>query len=74
MNGGEHMCTNFGSHHETQLGHHPGACFCGCDGPMGFRPRFMTKEQKIERLGKYLHDLKDEAQAVEEHIEQIKQE
>ena len=41
---------------------------------MYFRPRFMTKEQKIDRLKQHLANLKDEAKAVEEHIVQVKKE
>ena len=41
---------------------------------MNFRPCFMTKEQRINKLKQYREDLKNEAKAVEEHIVQIKKE
>ena len=74
MKGGDRMCCNTGSHHGSERWGHSGVCFCGCDDVMKFRPRFMTKEQRINRLKQYLEDLKNEAKAVEEHIVQIKKE
>lgn len=72
MWGGDHMCCNTGSHHGSERWGHPGVCFCGCDDAINFRPRFITKAQKINRLKQYLEDLKNEAKAVEEQIAQIK--
>ena len=68
------MCCNTGSHHGFQRWGHQNVCFCGCDSPFQHRPCFMTKEQKISGLQKYLEDLRDEVKAVEEHIGQIKKE
>ena len=72
--GGDSMCCSTGSHQEFQKWGRPGACLCGCDDSMYFGPRFMTKEQRIDRLKQHLANLKDEANAVEEHIAQIKKE
>ena len=74
MKGGDRMCCCSGSHHEFQRQGRHGACFCGCDDPIYFRPRFVTKEQRINRLKQHLEDLKNEVKAVEEHIAQIKKE
>lgn len=68
------MCCYTGSIHEFQRAGHQNVCFCGCDEPLYFRPRFMTKKQKIARLENHLENLKEEAKAVEEHIAQIKKE
>ena len=68
------MCCATGSHHGFQrMGHHD-VCFCGCDDPGYFRPRFVTKKQRIARLEKHLEELRDESKAVEEHIAQLKKE
>jgi hypothetical protein len=74
MKGGDRMCCTTGSHHGFQRWSQPNVCFCGCDDSMYLRPRFMTKEQRINRLKQHLEDLKNEAKAVEEHIVQIKKE
>ena len=37
-----------------------------------FRRRFATREERIARLGTYLGELRSEAQAVEEHIAELK--
>ena len=74
MKGGDRMCCSTGSHQKFQQWGHPGACLCGCDDFVYFRPRFMTKEQRIDRLKQHLADLKDEAKAVEEHIARVKKE
>ena len=74
MQGGDNMCCETSSHHGFQRWGHHNVCFCGCDDPMYFRPRLMTKEQRIARLKRHLDDLRDEAKAVEEHIAQIKKE
>ena len=74
MKGGDHMSCNTGSHHVSERWGHPGICFCGCDDVLNFRPRFLAKEQRLNRLKQYRDDLKNEAKAVEEHIVQIKQE
>ena len=74
MKGGETMCCDTGSHHGFQRCGHQNVCFCGCDDPGSYRPRFMTKKQRITNLEKHLEVLRDEAKAVEEHIAQIKKE
>jgi hypothetical protein len=68
------MCCATDIHHGMQRWGLPGACFCGCDDPLFYRPRFMTKEQRISRLNQYLEDLKHEVKAVEEQVAQIKKE
>ena len=68
------MCCNTASHHGFQRAGHPGGCLCGCDDPMYFGPQFMTKKQKIASLEKHLENLRDQAEAVAEHIAQIKKE
>ena len=74
MKGGETMCCTTGSHHGFHGSGHQNVCFCGCDEPGSYRPRFMTKKQRIANLQQYLEALQDEAKAVEEHIAQIKKE
>ena len=68
------MCCTTGSHHGSQRWGHQNVCYCGCDEPQSFRPRFMTKKQRIAELETYLENLRDEAKAVGEHIAQIKKE
>ena len=38
----------------------------------GFRRRFATRDERIARLSTYLSELRSEAQAVEEHIAELK--
>ena len=68
------MCCTTGSHQGFQRMGPQNACLCGCDDPLYFGPQFMTKKQKITRLDKHLENLKDQAEAVAEHIAQIKKE
>ena len=68
------MCCDTGSHHGFQRWEDQRACMCGCDDPGNYRPRFMTRKQRIANLENYLDVLRDEAKAVEEHIAQIKKE
>ncbi|MFC2015857.1 hypothetical protein ACFLUM_02880 [Chloroflexota bacterium] len=49
----------------------------GCDAELRapgrkFRRRFATRDERIARLGTYLSELRSEAQAVEEHIAELK--
>ena len=74
MKGGEIMCCTTGSHHGFQKWGHQNACFCGCDDPQYFRPRFMTRKNRIDRLEEYLKTLRDEVKGVEEQIDRIKKE
>jgi len=67
MKGGETMCCQTESKHSE-------FCDCGCDVHSEYRPRFMTKDQKITKLEGYLAGLQGEAKAVEEHIAKIKKE
>ncbi len=53
---------------------HSEFCGCGCEGPSIYRPRFMTRDQKITKLEEYLTGLQEEAKAVKEHIAKIKKE
>lgn len=38
----------------------------------GYRRRFLTKMERIEKLDKYAEDLRKELEAVEEHIKELK--
>ena len=71
MKGGEAMCCHTGSQQGMYRWGPQNACLCGCDEPFDFRPRFMTKTQRIARLEKHLDNLRNEAQAVEEEIDRI---
>lgn len=44
---------------------------CG-RGPFGFRRHFATRQERIEWLQAYLEELRQEAKAVEELIEELK--
>ena len=68
------MCCGTESHHGMPRGGHQQVCLCGCDEPWNFRPRFLTREQRLTRLQKHLESLRDEANAVEAHIAQMKKE
>lgn len=46
-------------HHKKEHGH-------------GYRRRFLTKEEKAEKLKKYAEELKKELAAVEERIKELK--
>jgi len=47
-------------------------CGCGCGCRSHYKPRFLTREQKLHQLEHYLEALQKEVQAVEEHIEDLK--
>lgn len=68
------MCCGTEIRHGMQSRGPHKACFCGCDEPWDYRPRFKSREQRIARLEKHLEDLKEEAKAIEEHIELMKKE
>ena len=68
------MCCSTSRHHGFERWGHQKGCFCGCDEPPYSRSRFMAKKQKIANLETHLQDLRDEAEAVEEHIAQMKKE
>ena len=59
-------------------------CRCGCtcdpahhkEGRMrehrfGYRRKFLTKAEKIEKLEKYVGELRKEQEAVEEHLKEM---
>jgi len=52
-------------------------CACSCDcsegsAGSGFRRLYQTRAEQIAELGAYLRDLKDEVQAVEERLAELK--
>jgi alpha-beta hydrolase superfamily lysophospholipase len=52
---------------------HRGNCYYdGSHRGHGFNRRFISREEKIERLENYLKDLQAEAKAVEEHLANLK--
>ena len=69
----EHDC---GCGHDGPPRHHHGdhACCCGRGalGPGMFRRRFIIREERIAHLEHYLHELQQEAKAVEEHLSDLK--
>ena len=68
------MCCLSGIQQGFQRWGHQNGCFCGCDVPPYLRSRIMTQKQKISELEKHLADLRNEAEAVEARIAQIKKE
>ena len=74
MSCGEHTeshcgCGDKGEGEESCCG---GGCECGCECESGhFVRRYQTKAEKIEELEAYLAELKDEVQAVEEHLKDL---
>jgi len=63
-----YCCCGHGGEYHHRHGHH------GEEHPFGFRRQFFSKEDKINALEAYLKELEAEAQAVREHIENIKKE
>jgi hypothetical protein len=53
---------------------HRNACMCGCDDPGNYRPRFLSKKQRLANLEAILENLQEETQAVKEEINRIKKE
>jgi hypothetical protein len=47
---------------------------CGCDDPGNYRPRFLSKKQRLANLEAILENLQEETQAVREEINRIKKE
>ncbi len=72
MKGGESMCCSTESRHGMHRWGHHNVCQCGCNGPESYRPRFISKKQRIADLKAHLEVLRDEAKAVEELIAEIK--
>ena len=69
------MCCNTAANRPAfQGGGHQNICMCGCDDPGNYRPRFISKKQKIANLEALLENLQEEAQAVNEKIARIKKE
>jgi predicted transcriptional regulator len=64
------MCKECGceSYHEAE------SCGCGCheESHGHHKRRFLTKEEKIEKLQKYAEELQKELAAVQEHIRELK--
>jgi len=60
--------------HGNYHGHHGhgGCCRPGNVHRHHFHRRFMSKEEKVARLEDYLKELRAEATAVEEHLEDLK--
>jgi hypothetical protein len=57
-----------GMHHRRYEGH----CGCGMHGEgQGYRRRFLTKAEKMEKLKSYADELKNELKAVEEKIKEM---
>jgi predicted transcriptional regulator len=58
------------AHHEEEAEF----CGCGCHGESHghHKRRFLTKEEKIERLQKYAEELQKEVAAVQEHIKELR--
>jgi hypothetical protein len=48
-------------------------CECGCGQPTHFERRYQTKAERIAELEAYLKELKNEVQAVEEHISDLRE-
>ena len=66
------MCCQMENHHGCKgKGHHHGGS-CDCDNSSHFKRRYVTKEEKVAQLEKYLENLQLEAKAVQEHIEVLK--
>ena len=53
---------------------HQNVCMCGCDDPGNYRPRFLSRKQRIANLEALLENLLEETQAVKEEINRIKKE
>ena len=57
-----------GGHHHR----HGGYCGCGVhDEGHGYRRRFLTNAEKMEKLKSYADELKNELKAVEEKIKEM---
>ena len=72
--GGDCGCGGHGHHSMHGSWHHHSGCSCGChhhEG-MGFRRRFIPREEIIARLEEYLKQLHAEAKGVEERIAELK--
>ncbi len=53
---------------------HQNVCMCGCDEPGYYRPRILSRKQRITNLEAILENLQEETQAVKEEINRIKKE
>ena len=57
-----------GGHHRRHEYH----CGCGMHGDWhGYRRRFLTKAEKVEKLKSYVKELKNEVKTVEEKIKEM---
>lgn len=52
---------------------HPMGGCCGMGPGIGFRRRFMSREERIAQLEAYLADLQAEAKAVQERLAKLRQ-
>ena len=67
------MCQDCDCQSEENCGcHSEHACGCGCGCSGHFERRYQTKAEQIADLEAYLHDLKLEVQAVEEHLADLR--
>jgi hypothetical protein len=68
------MCKECGcqSGQECGCGEHGGGCGCGDHGAHSNMRRYQTKAEQIAELEEYLGDLKNELQAVEEHLADLR--
>lgn len=66
------MCCHTGRHQSMDFLKFHSPCSCGCQAPMGPRPRFMTKAQMIGKLDQHLETLQNEVTAVKEQIAELK--
>lgn len=63
------MCCQPGGHGH---GHGRGGCCCGCGcTPPAFNRMFLSKDEKKDRLEKYLKDLEAEIKEVEKRIKEL---
>ncbi len=67
-------CGGHGGHGMHKAWHYHGGCSCGCHNHegIGFRRRFIPREEIIARLEEYLKQLHAEAKGVEERIAELK--
>ena len=67
------MCQDCDCKSEETCGcHSEHACSCGCGCGGYFERRYQTKAEQIADLEAYLHELKLEVQAVEEHLADLR--
>jgi len=74
MHGYEGRHEGYGCGHQARHHHGDHGCCCGhgAFGPGMFHRRFISREERIAHLERYLHELQQEAKAVEEHLSDLK--